>query len=242
MTDDRAGRLIATVRRHLSLRQSDVGRMAKVDQTVVSLIERGQLERVSLARFRQVCAALSIEPVLDLRWRNGLVDRLIDRVHAAIVEVVVAELRALGWEVLPEFTFNVYGERGSVDVLAWHPAMRALLIVEVKSRLTDLQAMLMSISRKIRLVPPLVADERGWERLALGRIVVMADTRANRATVAAHRSTFESSFPSRTVEARRWLRSPTGDLAGLWFVPVDRDPALGMDRRRRISQGRARVA
>jgi Helix-turn-helix. len=234
MTDDRAGRLAAAVRRHLGLRQIDVARMAKVDQKVVSLIERGQLERVSVQRFRAVCAVLGIEPVLDLRWRGGQVDRLIDRGHAHIVERVIAELGSLGWEVVPEFTFNHFGERGSVDVLAWHAATRVLLIVEVKTRLTDLQAMLMSLSRKIRLVPGLVARDRGWERRALGRIVVIADTHANRSTVATHRATFDASFQSRTAATRGWLRSPSGDLAGLWFIAMEGHGVRGMEAGRRV--------
>lgn len=223
MNDDRAGRLIASVRRYLGLRQVDVAGAAGVDQKVVSLLENGRLERVSVERFRKVCSALGIEPVLDLRWRGGLGDRLIDRDHARIVEAVIAELIRLGWEPLPEYTFNVYGERGSVDVLAWHPVKRALLLIEVKTRLTDLQQMLMSLSRKVRLVPALVAEERGWVRLALGHLVVMLDTRSNRLTVGRHEGTFAATFPSRTAAVRAWLRSPVGDLAGLWFLALRRE-------------------
>jgi DNA-binding XRE family transcriptional regulator len=47
MTDDRAGRLIAAVRKHLGMRQIDLARAANVDQKVVSLLERGELARVS---------------------------------------------------------------------------------------------------------------------------------------------------------------------------------------------------
>src|SRR4051794_17489347 len=106
VNDQQAGRLLAAVRRHLELRQIDVGRAPDVDQKIISLLERGQLERVSVSRFRRVCAALGIIPVLELRWQGGEGDRLIDRDHARIVEAVVAELMRLGWETYPEFTFN----------------------------------------------------------------------------------------------------------------------------------------
>ncbi len=219
MTDERIGQFLATVRRHLGLRQADVARLADVDQKVVSLLERGHLDRVSVQKFRRVCRVLGIDAKIELRWRGGLVDRLIDRDHAAIGELVVAELSSLDWQTLPEFTFNVFGERGSVDILAWHAGLRALLIVEVKTQLTDLQRLLMSMSRKLRLVPGVAAKERGWDRAVLGHLVVVADTHANRSTVASHSSMFDASFPSRTAETRRWLRSPSTDLAGLWFVP-----------------------
>jgi hypothetical protein len=213
---------------------------ASVDQKVVSLLEQGQFERVSVERFRRVCAALQIEPVLELRWRGGLGDRLIDREHARIVEAVVAELARLGWETTPEFTFSVYGERGSVDILAWHPGRRALLLIEVKTRLTDLQRLLMSLSRKLRLVPALVADERGWQRAALGHLVAILDTRVNRSTVERHQATFAATFPARTAQVRAWLRTPVGDLAGLWFLALRRETHPKEQSAQRIRPAHAR--
>ncbi len=239
MTDEQAGRLIAAVRRHLNMRQAEVAAAAGVDAKVVSLLERGELERVSVVRFRRVCAVLGIERDLTLRWRGGLGDRLIDRGHALIGEAVLADVTRHGWEPQPEFTFNVYGERGSVDILAWHPVRRALLIVEVKTRLTDLGSLLMSMSRKVRLVPPLVAKDFGWDRRCLGHVVVMADTRANCATVAGHRATFDAAFPSATAETRAWIRSPAGDLAGLWFLASGKDSPVTRTTRQRVRQAHA---
>ena len=240
MTDERVGRLIAAVRRHLGLRQQDVAQSADVDQKVVSLLERGLLARVSVDAFRRVCAALHIEPVLEVRWRGGLGDRLVDRGHARIVEAVLAELARWGWESVPEFTFNVFGERGSVDVLAWHPLTRTLLIVEIKTRLTDLQRLLMAMSRKLRLVPGEAARDRGWKPRAIGHVVVVQATRANRSIVASHRATFEATFPHQTAEVRRWLRKPTADIAGLWFIALRPDAPTDRDRARRVSAAHAR--
>ena len=240
MTDPQVGRLLAAVRRHLGLRQIDVARVAQVDQKTVSVLERGSLERVSVAAFRRVCAALGIEQSVMVRWRGGLGDRLIDRGHASIVEIVVGELGRGGWLVDPEYSFNVYGERGSVDVLAWHPIHQALLIVEVKTIVTDLQAFLMSMSRKVRLVPPLVAEERGWRRRAFGRVLVVAGTRANRTTLASHAATFEAVLPGSSRETRRWLRRPSGDFAGVWFVAIRTDSPAKRVVRIRVQARRAR--
>jgi transcriptional regulator with XRE-family HTH domain len=235
VTDERVGRLIAAVLRHLGLRQRDVASMASVDQKVVSQLERGLLARVSVDAFRRVCAALQIEPALELRWRGGLGDRLIDRGHARIVEAVLAELARLGWEAVPEFTFNVFGERGSVDVLAWHPATRSLLILEIKTRLTDLQRLLMAMSRKLRLVPGEVARDRGWKPNAIGHVVVVQGTRANRSTIAAHAATFDATFPHRTVAVRRWLRAPARPMAGLWLIALRPESPTERVRVRRVA-------
>jgi transcriptional regulator with XRE-family HTH domain len=240
VNDERAGRLIAAVRAHLGMRQVDLAQAAGVDQKVVSLLERGELAHVSVERFRRVCAALGIEPILELRWRGGLADRLIDRGHARIVEAIIAELRRHGWEVVAEYSFNEYGDRGSVDVLAWHPTFRALLIIEIKTRITDMQAMLTSLSKKVRVVPAVVARERGWERRVLGHVVVLLDTRANRSTVASHQATFDATFPRRTHDVRAWVRSPTTDLAGLWFFALRPEAPTDRNRRTRISARHAR--
>ena len=37
----------------------------------------------------------------------------------------------------PEVSFSIYGERGVIDILAWHPGRRALLIIELKTDIVD---------------------------------------------------------------------------------------------------------
>jgi hypothetical protein len=208
---------------------------------VISLLERGRFEEVSVRNQRRVCAVLGIESELQFRWRGGLADRLIDCVHAMAVELVTAELVARGWDVVPEFTFNQFGERGSVDVLAWYPAHRALVIVEVKSRIHDVQATLMSMSRKVRLVPAVVSTERGWDRRALGIVIALPDSHANRALIAKHPSTFDSAFPARTIACRTWIKAPAGDLAGLWFLPRIRRRTDVVDSRGRVRRAHAQA-
>jgi len=197
--------------------------MAGVSQSAVTRVERGDLTAITLETAERVAAALDITLRLDSRWHGGDGDRLIDREHASVVEVVVSELRAVGWEVLLEYTFNHYGERGSVDAIGWDAASQTLLIVEVKSRLTDLQDLLASLGRKLRIVPDLLGRERGWEPTSVGRMVVMPGWTANRAIVERHRAIFDASLPDRAVDVRRWLRNPRGPaLAAVWFVSSSR--------------------
>ena len=142
---------------------------------------------------------------------------MVDRDHAAIVEYIVGRLRLWGWEVRLEYGFNHYGDRGSVDILAWHPGERVLLIIEVKSRLTDLQDMLNSLGRKMRVVPPIVARD-GRAPVATGCLLAILGTTANRRVVAQHPQTFSATFPDRGADVIRRLRRPTDPLRGLWFV------------------------
>jgi transcriptional regulator with XRE-family HTH domain len=218
MDGRRVGRVLRAVRLHKRLRQRDVAEAARLSRSVVSRAEHGRLDELSFGALTSIAAVIDVSLFLDARWDDGNVDRLIDRAHAAVVEHVVGKLRRLGWDVEVEYGFNHFGDRGSVDVLAWNAATRTLLIVEVKSRLTDLQATFMSFARKLRIVPALVRRERGWDAEHVGRLIVMPGTTANRSIVARHAATFATHFPEGTPQVRAWLRHPARSMGGLWFV------------------------
>jgi len=132
----------------------------------------------------------------------------------------IARRERPAWETAVEYSFNDYGDRGSVDILGWQPEARALLIVETKSDLRNVQETLHALDVKLRVVPRLVRAERGWRAAAVGVVMVLADVRAERQRVDRHRSTFDAALPARTVEVRRWLERPAGPLRGLSFLQV----------------------
>ena len=235
MDSTRVARLIVAVRQEKRWRQVDLARLARVSQTMVSRAERGRIEGMTVGALERIARALEIDLRLDAWWRGGQGDRLVDRGHAALVEMVVGTLKRHGWETVVEYTFNHYGDRGAVDVLAFHMATRVLLIVEVKTRFTDLQAFLASFGRKMRVVPDLVRSDLGWDSAAAGQVVVAPGTTANRAVVARHPSIFATSFPGRAAQVRRWIRSPDGPIAAIWFVDLRRSSGSLPARRVRPS-------
>jgi hypothetical protein len=117
-----------------------------------------------------------------------------------------------------EWSFNHFGERGAVDVLGWHGPKRSLAVVEVKSRIVDVQDLLGKLDRKVRLARELLPRERGWTAEKVGRILVLPDTSTARDSLARLGRTFDASLPARTVETRRWLRDPREDLESIWFL------------------------
>ena len=175
---------------------------------------------------------LDIRVSLDPWWRSGELDRLVDRGHAALVDHVVATLRAEGWITRIEVTFNNFGERGSADVVAWHPRERILLIVEVKTMVGDIQATVSAFERKVRILPDALSDEADWQPLSVARLLVIADTHANRSVVREHPAIFDAIWPARTAETRRWLRHPSTapglearGFGGIWFLSFERTAA-----------------
>ena len=135
---------------------------------------------------------------------------------------MVGRLRALGWKVAVEVTFSRYGERGSIDVLAWHPPTRALAVFEVKSVTPDMQAMLAGLDRKVRLAPA-IARERGWEPGCVARILVLDDTSTNRRRLTRYAGLVSAMLPGGTWDVRRWLENPQPPgVAGVWFLAIAR--------------------
>ncbi len=218
MDERRAGGTIRLIRRELRRRQVDLAEAAGVSQSTVSDIELGRLGTMELATIRSVVEAVGAELVVDVRWRGADLARLRDRAHAELVEHLVAMLGGLGWEIVVEWTFNHFGERGSIDIVAWHPARRALLIIEVKSRLVDLQDLLSTLGRKVRLAPKLLAAERGWRPETVGMLVVVRESSVARAVAQAHRAIMAAALPDRGRRCRQWLHDPRGPLHGLWFL------------------------
>lgn len=242
MDDLAVGRLLRLARGRRRLRQTDVAGIAGVHQGTVSLAERGQLRLLTIRTARAIAAALEVELPFEPRWRGPALERIRDAGHAAAVEAVAADLGGRGWDVLVEVGFSHYGERGSADLIGWRADDRALLIVEVKTMLVDLQATLAAIDRKRRILPGVMARERGWRPAALGIVLVVVDSSTARDTVARHRSIFDSAFSSRTVQVRRWLDMPGGDLRGLWFLrPTRPVRAAGRTGSAPVAAGASRV-
>ncbi len=235
----RFGRQIRALRRRRGWRQADLAVRAGMSRATISRLELGRAEESTLRAIEIVARALSARLDLALSWNGEALDRLLDADHARLVDAVARELRADGWEVVVEASFNLRGERGSIDVLAFHPATRVVLVVEVKSVVPDLQASLHVLDRKTRLAME-IGRERGWDPVSVGRILAVTDGRTVRRRIEQHAAVFDAAFPARTAEVKRWLRRPAAGrpFSGLWFLADDR-PASA---RHRIARGRKRSA
>jgi transcriptional regulator with XRE-family HTH domain len=219
MDDSRLGARFRALRHRLRWRQADVGARAKLSQDVISLVERGRIDDVSIRALRAHARALDAELVLELRWRAGELDRLMDEGHAALVGAVTAMLAGLGWEVRPEVSFAVFGERGSIDVVAWHPASATLLVVEVKTTLTSIEETLRRHDAKARLAAEVCAERFGWRARSVGRLLVLPEGTTPRRQVERHAPVLDAAYPLRSDALRAWLRSPARAARGVLFLP-----------------------
>lgn len=192
-------------------------------------IEHGRLASVPLGKVRAVAAALDARVDAVVRWHGGDLPRLVSARHARMHEVMARYLRDVpGWIVEPEVSFSIYSERGIIDVLAWHPTARILLVIELKTEVVDLNEMLGTLDRKRRLAWA-IAKDRKWDPVVVSTWVAIADSRTNRRTVAEHATVLRSKLPTDGRGVARWLRRPTGRIDALSFLPNVQGMHLGVD-------------
>jgi transcriptional regulator with XRE-family HTH domain len=214
----RLGLGIRALRRRCGWRQRDLAAAAGVSQTTVSLIERGHGDRASLEAIRAIAAALDARLVLEIRWRAGDLDRLLDADHSRLSSSLVGHLRSWGWDPRVEVTYAAAGRSGSIDILAWHPATRILLVIEVKTSIASGEATLRKLDEKVRVAGGLTRERFGWSPITVGRLLAVEDTSTNRRRIGANATFFEAALQSRGPTLRRWLASPAGNADGILFL------------------------
>jgi transcriptional regulator with XRE-family HTH domain len=235
--DLRFGMTIRRARQKRHWRQLDLARKSAVSQPVISRIESGQIPEMTLGVLRQVADALEIRLELMPRGRGAELDRLLSARHSALHESVAKALSHdfPDWTMASEVSFSIWGERGVIDLLLWHPERRALLIIEFKTELVDVGDLLSTMDRRRRLAAQIVKN-RGWYPRVVSTWVVLAASRTNARRLAEHRTVLRTAFPSGVREIRRWLQDPVGSVAALSLWS---DPTRTEAPRRRVGRRRA---
>lgn len=211
-------RLHRLLRTQAGLTQSELAVTADIGRWKVSALETGRWDHLKIAELDRCFSALDARIVLSVAHRGGEADRLLDRHHASLVAATVRVLTELDWEVRVEVTFNEFGDRGSIDIVAWHPAHRALLVVEVKSELVSIEGTLRPFSVKCRLAAKVVGEQFGWRPVIVGKVLVLPELSTARRAVERNASVLDTALPDRSRAARQWLRQPTKSLAAIWFL------------------------
>jgi hypothetical protein len=167
---------------------------------------------------------------------GGDVRRLLDADHANLQALWKSRLEQHGWEVSAEATFNHFGERGSIDLLAWHAATSTLLVIEIKTVVVDVQDLLAGVDRKVR-IGDVVARKRGWSPRAVVPGLMVAEGTSVRRRITDHASLF-APFSLRGRSAVAWLADPVGPAPSGILCLTKLPNARPGDRRR---AGRQRI-
>jgi transcriptional regulator with XRE-family HTH domain len=224
MDDQRVGATFRSIRVRRRLRQRDVATRAGVSTATISRLERGHIDTLTVRAIRSVAQVLDVRMELTPRWRAGDLDRLLNAKHSGLHELVARHFDQLpDWILQPEVSFAVYGERGIIDILAWHPRRRALLVIELKTDILDVNELVGTVDRKGRRAIR-IAIERGWIRPrdpppTVSIWIIVADGPTNRRRVSAHRTMLRNAFPTDGRSMAAWLKAPKRAIRALSFWP-----------------------
>lgn len=233
MDETRLGSVVRSVRIRKGWRQIDLATAARVTRSDVSDLERGHASRIRLGRTLAICSALDIRLDLQPRWRGGDLDRMLNSKHSAMAESMAAALGRLdGWIIRPEVSFSIYGERGVIDFVAWHPILRAMLLIELKTELVDIGELMATADRRRRLAPR-IGHEQGWDPTIVGSWIAVLDTSANAERIRRHKALLRAAFPAGGRAMSRWLRDPSRAISSLSLrsIPELRNARAGLVKR-----------
>jgi transcriptional regulator with XRE-family HTH domain len=156
-----AGTVIREARRARRWTLRDLAGRAGVALGTVHAVKAGR--PMSLETYARIATALGLRPSLVLENPRRIERPTSDLVHGAMGELEAGHLKQLGFEVAMDEPYQHYQFAGRADVLAWSLEEGALLHIENKTRLQDLQELAGSYNAKRRYLPAVMA-----ERLGLG--------------------------------------------------------------------------
>lgn len=101
-------------------RQADLASRAGVSAGLVGLLERGRADRLTVRAVRGICRTMDLAIAWNAGQRGFELMRLRDADHAALGARTAELLQGAGWETAAEVSFNHYGDRGRIDLIAFH--------------------------------------------------------------------------------------------------------------------------
>jgi len=238
----RIGRVFRAVRIRRGWRQSDLAAKARVSVASIRRIEHGECGAMVLPTLTNAAAALDIRLDLQPSWRGADLGRMLNAGHAAMHEQVATLLGGLSdWQWAAEVSFAIYGERGIIDILAFHSPTGILLVVELKTEIVEVEELVGVMDRRRRLAIR-IAGERGWRAQTVSCWVIVSESQTNRRRLAAHTGVLRHAFPIEGPAMREWLRHPQGEVSALSFLSKPRSVSGKTNESlpRRVRKGRDR--
>lgn len=208
---------VSDSRRRLGWTQRELARRSGVSQSMVSRLENQLLGKTA------VRAALRALEAMGGEARVGITAPVVvtgsrqrDAAHATCVAYVHRRLVRAGWQVCQEVEVINGRTHGWIDLLAFHPSSRMLLVIEVKTELHDLGQLQRSLGWYVREAPR-AGWRLGWPARRVVGCVLMLATDENERRLQANRSALSQAFSLRY-----------GSLMAMVDAPGSRPVASGL--------------
>jgi transcriptional regulator with XRE-family HTH domain len=216
------GLALGQIRRRLGATQADVGRRVGRSQSWVSKVERAKILTLTIGDADALCRAMGATLVFGCEAPvfTGK-DRQRDAAHAMCVAFVAGRLQRSGWEVEREVQIGHPRRPGWIDLLAFHPITRTLLIIEIKTWFNDMGG----LERQLAWYGEhalAAARRRGWMPLHAATAALFLATEVNDQALRANARGIKQRFPV------RWRRlaaltsgGPTESIEGWGIAMID---------------------
>lgn len=225
------GRLIRDSRLLIGWTQRELADRADTSHTAIWRLETARPGPVDLAMVERVLKALGMRPSLGIDDRH-LADRRRQRdgVHAVLNGYAARRIARLGgWEPpATEVQIGAEVPRGWIDLLAFRPADRSLLVDETKTDIPDMGGLQRSVAFYEHEAPR-VAEALGWRPLRTIVLVLGLDSRQFGRRLADNRDLVRSAFPGDVARVAAWLVDPAAPRPRGWTLAVA-DPASRGER------------
>ncbi len=220
----RLGELVRDARRLAGWTQSELARRAATTQSAISRLERGVAQPLDVLLVDRVLAALGFRASLDIEGRH-LADRRRQRepVHARMNGFLAANLERRGFRTALEVPVGDPSPRGWIDLLAFRPVDRALLMDETKGDLPDVGAFQRSLAFYERNARE-AANRLGWSATRLVVLGTMLDSATIATRLAENRELLGRAFPSPVDRLLAWIDDPQAPAPFAWTLATC-DPA-----------------
>ena len=214
------GDVVRTTRLPLGWTQRELSRRSGVPQSQISQLERHRISDVRLTDVHSILVALGVRyrlildpPIVEARMQADLV-------HARCSAHVERRLQAAGWRTAREVEIGSDRSRGWIDLLAWHPESRVLLVIEIKSEIHDLGAIERAMNWYQR--EAWAAGRRlGWLPRRVGSALLVLQSEVNDRTIAINRDVLAATFPQRADGLARIVGGATDKADGRNLAMID---------------------
>lgn len=206
------GRAVRETRMAAGWSQAELGRRSGISKGMIGKIEIGAAN-CTFAVAGRLIDELGIRASLRLD-APFIVDRRRQRepIHARCSAYVRRRLEADGWTVHGEVEI-VHGQsHGWIDLLAWHPTTRTVLVIEIKTELHDLGQIERTMGWYEREAWA-AARRLGWRPVRVVSALVVLMTSEVEGRVRENVAAIASGFRVRGSALARWVADPSHEWA-----------------------------
>jgi transcriptional regulator with XRE-family HTH domain len=187
----------------LDITQQELANAASVSRSHIAGIETGRVDP-SLDLVWAIADRLGLELQFIGRPPRVVEARRGDLVHARCSGFIDRRMQRAGWETIREVEVAGGRSHGWIDLLAFEPRSKTLIIIEVKTRLDDIGAVERQLGWYEREVLDIVRS-LGWRpRRTITWLILLASDEVE-TQVSIHRELLRTSFPARAPAMRRLL-------------------------------------